>query len=53
MVRTETEEIAVEQQKAGSDTLTATKDIENKIDVVIVKEESEELDVQKLQTKIL
>ena len=51
MVRTETEEIAVEQQKAGNATLTATKDIKNKVDVVFLKEKSEELDVQKQKLK--
>ena len=51
MVRAETEEIAVEQQKAGNAALTATKDIKNKVDVVFVKEKSEELDVQKQKLK--
>jgi hypothetical protein len=40
MVRAETEEIVVEQQKAGNTTLTATRDIKNKVDAVFVSPRS-------------
>jgi autotransporter translocation and assembly factor TamB len=51
MVRAETEEIAVEQQKAGNTAITTHKDIKNKVDVVFAKEKSEELDMQKQKLK--
>jgi hypothetical protein len=47
--RAETEEIAVEQQKAGHATLTAPKDIKNKTDEVIARDKFEELDVKRQQ----
>jgi hypothetical protein len=45
LVRAETEEIAVEQLKAGNAALTATKDIENKTDELVARDKFEELDV--------
>ena len=44
-MRAETEEIAVEQLKAGNAALTATKDIENKTDELVARDKFEELDV--------
>ena len=47
MERAETEEIAVEQQKAGNATLTAPKDIKHKTDEVVARDKFEEIDVLK------
>ena len=47
LVRAVTEEIAVEQLKAGNAALTATKDIVNKTDELVARDKFEELDVPK------
>jgi hypothetical protein len=51
MVRAETEEIVVEQQEAGTTALTGPKNIKNKANVVLAKEKSEELNVQRQKLK--
>jgi hypothetical protein len=51
MVRAETEEIAVEQQEAGTTALTGPKNIKNKAKVVLAKEKSVELNVQRQKLK--
>jgi hypothetical protein len=47
MERAETEEIAVEQQKAGHATLTVPQDIKQKTDEVVARDKFEEIDVLK------
>jgi hypothetical protein len=51
MVRAETEEIVVEQQEAGTTALTGPQNIKNKANVVLAKEKSEELNVQRQKLK--